>query len=482
MKIIKILIATAVLSFVILPMQVSAAWWNPFTWSIFQKQTISNSTSTVIRVTNKTSSDTPTITPAISVKPPSQEPARITKTQSSSKPVPATAQDLKKSDSQTQTASFSKATDVTEIRAKLVGLVGLLKSKNSTDIERLVSPQAKEYFNTILTLSKTAPKEDVVSKGFSTALSVVIIRLVATSTTTTIQENDLIAKLLTLSSSVDINKIDPNKVSTTITPIDPSTASAVVTYDGKNVLSVRFVNENGSWYVDPSHTFKSLDAEIEKNIQAQSKKNGRTHSEIMESTLRLLLDDSGGFEYYAWVPLNKRSDLNPTLAKMNGLAILGEGYSIQYPEHWTFERVEQSEFIWAPYSNDGVKPAIVITANLTPYTTDLDVYTRDIIESLPKVKADVSGEIKSAKVTFLGQPAYKLSYKRLRTNNGGRTYSTQQNESHVFFRNGFVYLVEYRNGVLDFEATRPLVEKTINTLKFGQPCSQNCRTDMYDNN
>jgi hypothetical protein len=179
-------------------------------------------------------------------------------------------------------------------------------------------------------------------------------------------------------------------------------------------------------------------------------------------------------DYLTWVPLNERGDLKAENVLFQRFSDSINGYAISFPEHWQLDNVDSTNFFLAPYMTDGMRPTIAITPNQSPISTDLNVYGKYVLDELSKVKTDITGTIENKAITFQQMPAYEMTYYRLRTFNEGRTYIKQAIRAYVFFRNNIAYLVEYRNGIGDFEKSKALVDRSIETLNFRLPCTSFC--------
>lgn len=482
--------AVLVITLILLPTQTFAAWWNPLTWAVFKKPAQEKSAQekpaptfketaaekaaeqkdTKIDRKDKPSSELDLSTQAKRVDIPATAPKPVTDV----KPV-ATPKPVSK-------PSLISPQDELIITGTIKGLISSVQTKDVTMVNNLISSESKNYFDRMVNLSKTAQKEEILVHDFMTIVSVVLIRLSATSSTLQLKGTDLISEAVELSTSNWTKSIDTSTLKVRINPLSSTQVEAEVTTDGKTLSKTRLKKENGIWKIDLDSLFTDKNAEVEKKVREKSVEYKVDRSKIMETAIAVLFGNSTESNYLIWVPLNQRGDLNVANVKWNGFAATLSGYSMQYPDKWQIDLVDSTTFFLAPLSADGIRATIAITPNLTPFTTNLDSYMTTYIEDLKKVKTDISGAVTSNQTTFLGQPAYKVSHKRLRTFNEGRTYVTQMNESYIFIRNGIIYLVEYRNGVSDFEKTRALAEKTIGTMKFGPICSKNCSSDMYDNN
>ncbi|MDE2038115.1 MAG: hypothetical protein KGI69_02770 [Patescibacteria group bacterium] len=209
---------------------------------------------------------------------------------------------------------------------------------------------------------------------------------------------------------------------------------------------------------------------------ALAAETGKSREDILEAAVDVLfgIHDEGS-DYLAWTPLNQRSDLNPQNFKSQSFSDPVDGYSILYPEKWDMDvGSSPTIFLLAPYATDGIRPDIAITPNKAPISFDLDIYASSFLSKLKSVKTDITGDVVSKQTTFQNQPAYEIAYDRLRTFDGGRTYIKQTDRSILFFRNNIAYLVEYRNGVGDFQNTEALADTIINSLEFSVPCTGIC--------
>lgn len=306
-------------------------------------------------------------------------------------------------------------------------------------------------------------------------MSAVMVRLMAASSTLEIQGKDIIGRAVSLGSSPALNNVDLNKLVFTFKPNGTKSITVSGTYNGQPVTSLNVVNENNIWKIDYVSIFSARNVEIEKEITAEIQKTGKTREEVLQLILEVFFIRSNSqLNYLVWVPLNQRGDLNADNAKFQSHSDPTNGWSILFPEHWEIDYVGSTIFFLAPYSTDGIRSTIAITPNQSPTSLNLETYIDYVITELVKIKTDISGPVEKTSIQFQNQPAYKITYKRLRTFNGGRTYITQPNESLVFFRNNIAYMVEYRNGLAEFNAGKTLSDKIINTLKFGPVCTMNC--------
>ncbi len=469
-KIIPVLFTLAIVC-AVFPLHASAIWWNPFTWEVFKtKSEVVLPSPSPVDVSKIT--DTPTSTSTIKTEVENVTPKSTSSPIAPIKNIPAIAP-----------TTPTQSSDISEMDRKAISgvvseFVAAVHNKQASRANALVSAQSKSYFENVLNLARTARKDSLLSQNFSTVFAVILIRLSAASSTLEIHGEDIIPQAVNLGSSPYLDAVNFNKLQYTFKAVTPNTVAVVGTYGGKEITTVTVLRENGSWKIDYVSIFKERNAKTEQEIVDQAAKSGKTRQQTMEALLTYMLGSSNiQLNYLIWVPLNERGDLKADNAKFQSFSDPLHGYSIDFPEHWEMDFVDASAFYIAPYATDGIRPNIVVTFNMKPEYSELERYSKYLAELLPKEKTDISGDIQRVKTTFQGETAYKLTYDRLRTFDGGRTYVKQQNQSLVFFRNDIIYLVEYRNGIKDYEKTLPLAMRSIETMRFKKPCTtKTCMT------
>lgn len=445
---------------VIFPSTALAAWWNPLTWKIFNKTQEIKETlpSPEIDVTIIEPEPLEKIVEPTAVKletPPQKEPPIL----------PAAKLE----------ATVSEE-DKAKITSVVYGFMIAVTKKDGATANSFVSDKSKIYFDSLLNSARTTPKDELLKKDFTTIATVIMIRLAPDSTALEIKGSDIIPQAVAVGTSTWLSSPDFFNLGLTFKLIDDNTVFVSSKSSGDISVNLTVIKEKGGWKIDYVPTIAKENAIIEKQLAKTSKETGRTREETMESLLQLFLGRfNAELDYRLWVPLNMRGELNVDNAKFKSISDPANGWSILYPDYWTIEFVESTTFFMAPYTTDGFRPSIAITPNHKPMSTKLDKYADYILEELPKVKKDILSEsIESKKATFNGVSAYHIAYDRMRTFDGGRTYIKQVTDSFVFLNKGIAYMVEYRNGIADFDKTKPLADKILGTFQFEELCTKNC--------
>ncbi|KKU67883.1 MAG: hypothetical protein UX89_C0011G0006 [Parcubacteria group bacterium GW2011_GWA2_47_16] len=493
--------ASVICTALIIPNAVFAAWWNPFTWAIFHKEPKINSQVATKSSAATTTNSTQTASTTVAVKPvavlPKEKKNILSASTSPKKP---TVKNPTPEQAKTNTADNVSVAPVkpspvenqevkqkiqvevsqqiqSEIASAIKGFLDAARNQNGTLAASFVSDQSQLYFDTLLTYARVLSKQELMKQDFMTIINVVAVRYAATTATLDMVGTDAIPVAVNKGAFTALNNVDFEKIIFTFEAVSDHTVRVKVTNDKKLFTDLNVIKENNQWRIDYASVISARNAEIEKKIQSNIQETGKSREEIVELVLRLVFGPTDAqARYFSWVPLKERGDLRAENAKMDSLSNAQFGYSIQYPQHWDIDNVDSTIFFFAPYMIDGIYQSVTVTPNAAPSSTNLDLYVQEIYNELPKVKTDITGVVDKKQTTFKGEPAYEINYNRLRTFDGGKTYIKQIIHSIIFFRNNIAYLVEYRNGVEDFEKSKTLADRIINTLEFTPPCTINCVT------
>ncbi|MDO8482971.1 MAG: PsbP-related protein [bacterium] len=496
------IIVSTLFTVFIIPNAVFAAWWNPLTWRIFRKEPkINSQVATKNSVATTTSSGVQTASTTVAVKPvavlpkekknsvpasklpkksvvkdnaPEQAKTNIVSSVSvaPTRTAPVENQEVKQK-TQVEVSQQSQS----EIASAIKGFLDAARNQNGTLAASFVSDQSQLYFDTLLTYARVLSKQELMKQDFMTIINVVAVRYAATTATLDMVGTDAIPVAVNKGAFTSLNNVDFEKITFAFETINDRTVRAKVTNDKKLFTDLNVIRENNQWRIDYASVLSARNAEIEKKIQSSIQETGKSREEIVDLVLWLVFGPvDAQSRYFSWVPLKERGDLKAENAKMDSFSNSQFGYSILYPQHWDIDSVDSTIFFFAPYMTDGIYQSITVTPNTAPSSTNLDLYVEEIYNELPKVKTDITGAVDKKQTTFKGEPAYQISYNRLRTFDGGKTYIKQIIHSIIFFRNNLAYLVEYRNGVEDFEKSKALADRIINTLEFSPPCTINCVT------
>ncbi len=463
---------TAIISIIIFPSSVFAVWWNPFTWKVFSDKNIKLEQEVKILENKAIDTSTHNVIATTTVINETLTQPKISESVKKSPLVQVTTSPITVQINNVETISPKDQADITSTIQKFLTSI---QKKDAVVTSSFISNKSKSYFDTLLDTARTSPKKELLRKDFTTIATVVLVRLVAASTTLDLKGNDVIQQAVTIGSSAWIDSLDLNNLQFKFERIDTNTIQA--TSQDIKQLSVKFnvFRENDSWKIDYIPTLTQQNANMEKQLQKTMQETGKTREEIMETLLQFFFGRfNTELDYLIWVPLNERGELKAENAKFQSFTDSPNGWSMLFPEHWTIDKIDSTVFFLAPYTMDGIRPSIAITPNQQPTSTKLDRYVDYILDELPKVKVDIDGSIESNKTTFHNQPAYRITYNRLRTFDGGRTYIKQIIDSIVFFNNGIAYLIEYRNGIADFDKTKPLTDRAIETFQFEEICTNYC--------
>ena len=362
-----------------------------------------------------------------------------------------------------------------EITSTIQNFLTAIKKKNGKAADTLVSGRSKAYFDILLNAARITPRTELLKQDFAHIVGVIIIRLTAASTTLDLKASDIIPQAVALGNSTWLNEIDLDSLGLTFER--QSNGAIKVSSKDMNKLSLKLsiIKEEGSWKIDYTPNVAEQNANVEKDLKKMVLETGNTREEIMETLVQIFFGRfNAELNYLIWVPLNERGELKADNAKLQSFTDSPNGWSILFPEHWTIDGVEGTVFFLAPYTTDGIRPSIAVTPNQKPVSTKLSKYIDYILTELPNVKKDITGPVESKETTFHGMPAYRIIYNRLRTFDEGKTYIKQTTDSIIFINDGIAYLVEYRNGIGDFEKTKPLAEKAIDTFRFEKICTSMC--------
>ena len=456
-KTLLLLFIASIYATALIPASALAVWWNPLTWKMFN--------STKNQPVQIEQLPTPDIEPQIK----KTEPV-VSTTSASTKPV--TAIPVKVPESVQQTVS---ADDRSQITSVIYGFLISISKKDGVTANSYVSNKSKIYFDSLFNLARTSAKEELLKKDFSTIATVLLIRIAAASSTLEITSSDVITQAVKMGTSTWMNSPNFYDLGLTFESKGPNTVFVTSKSLGQVSIGLTLIKENNSWKVDYATTISEQSAEIERQLAKTIRESGESRDEVMQMLLQLFFGRSNTeLDYLLWIPLNERGELKSENAKLKTLMDPANGWSILYPDHWAIEYLESTTFFFAPYTTDGIRPSVAITPNHNPQNANLDKYIDYILEELPKVKKDLTGEVESKKITFLGKPAYQVKYNRLRTFDDGRTYIKQTTDSIIVMNDGRAYLIEYRNGIADFPKSKPLADKIIETFRFEELCTKNC--------
>lgn len=443
----------------IFPSSALAAWWNPFSWNIFQGAKVEVKTAASSPIAVATTTANAATSTSITI----QKPAISKKVPEAAPTVAVSAK-----------AAISE-TDRAQIDRSVRSFLEAARSGNGSLTNAFVSTQSKAYFDKLLDLARTSKKMDLLKHDFMTTAAVVMIRFSAASSTLDAKGGEAISQAVKAGAFAPLNGMDINALVLSYEPM-PGGAIQVLAKDGpKLIMRTNVTKEGDIWKIDYVSILTGKNEEIEKSIQKAMKETGKSRVEVQEALLSLMVGRSRTeFEYFTWVPLNERGDLKAANVILQSYTDSANGYSILFPMHWEQDHIDTTHFFIAPYMTDGLRLSIAITPNPAPATTNIDAYIESFAADLLKYKTDITGGIARKKIVFKDQPAYELIYSRLRTFDEGRTYIKQTERAYVFIYRSIAYFVEYKNAVADFEKGKDIADRILDTFRFETICTGFC--------